>query len=267
MEPSRVLQALHLVAVALHPKAGGEEQKAAPTAERGMDTLLVTALGGTLVVVSFAGGEDGAGGGADGGGGMDTLLVTALGGTLVVVSFSRGRCRTPVAGADGGAGMDTLLVTALGGTLPVVSLGGTLLVLSLRGGDLAIGGLATLDPPCPWVGALAVSSLAWTIPAPGLAFNEILTVSFFKGTEEVFVVGLGGLGTFSGSSLMILLLPCRGNPPLPLQSKPPQDPCVNVLSETRGLTITLLREKKIHAEHAERFSRISGCHFPKTDLD
>jgi len=189
---------------------------------------------------------------------METLLVTALGGTLVVVSLTGGDVGA-CGGADGGAGMDTLLVTALGGTLPVVSLGGTLLVLSLRGGDLAIGGLATLDPPCPWVGALAVSSLAWTIPAPGLAFNEILTVSFFKGTEEVFVVGLGGLGTFSGSSLMILLLPCRGNPPLPLQSKPPQDPCVNVLSETRGLTITLLREKKIHAEHAEHFPGFQGA--------
>ena len=47
------------------------------------------------------------------------------------------------------------------------------------------------------VGAWVVSSLGWVIPAPGLARRVILTVSFLRGTVEVFAVGLGGLGASS----------------------------------------------------------------------
>jgi hypothetical protein len=56
-------------------------------------------------------------------------------------------------------------------------------------------------PPPSAIGAAAVSSFGWVIPAPGLARSEIRTVSFFSGTVDVFDVGLGGWDCCS--SLMV----------------------------------------------------------------
>jgi len=100
--------------------------------------------------------------------------------------------------ADGGAGGATP-TDADGG------FGGAGGATAVAGGGGAAEGLATGGvgaDPCT-VGAWVVSSFGWVIPAPGLARSVMRTVSFFKGTVEVFAVGFGGLGGCGASSLIV----------------------------------------------------------------
>jgi hypothetical protein len=67
------------------------------------------------------------------------------------------------------------------GTLAVAAPAGVTEVVIARGtGEV-------LDP-----GTGVVSSFGWVTPAPGRARNVMRTVSFFKGTADVFAAGTGG---------------------------------------------------------------------------